>query len=88
MDATLHIVLTAAEIVALVAVLAVFLLVLTSQLRSLATGLQRVSAIVQALEGRLAELGRAAGDVNASLDELAGELPGVSQKAEGLVGRR
>jgi uncharacterized protein YoxC len=88
MDATLHIVLTAVEIVALVAVLAIFLLLLTSQLRSLGAGLQRVSAIVQALEGRLAELGRAAADVNASLDELAGDLPGVAQKAEGLVGRR
>lgn len=88
MDATLHIVLTAVEIVALVAVLAIFLLVLTGQLRSLAGGLGRVNAIVQALEGRLAELGRAAGEVNATLDELAGDLPGVAQKAESLAGRR
>lgn len=78
---------TAVEIVALVAVLAIFLILLTSQLRSLAGGLQRVSEIVQGLERRLAELD-AAGDVYASLEELATELPRVAQKAETLAGRR
>ncbi len=87
-DQTLHVILTAAEIVALVAVLAIFLIVLTSQLRSLAGGLQRVSEIVQGLERRLADLRTAAGDVNASLEELATELPRVAQKAETLAGRR
>lgn len=88
MDSSLHIFLTAAEIVALVAVLGIFVLVLTSQLRSLAAGLERVSEIVQSLERRLAELPTAARDVNAALEELATELPRVAQKAETLAGRR
>ena len=68
--------------------LAIFLILLTSQLRSLAGGLQRVSAIVQGLERRLAELRTAAGDVNASLEELAMELPGVASEGGNLAGRR
>jgi len=87
-DATLQVLLTAAEFVALVSMLAAFLVVLARQLRSLAAGLERVNTTVRALDGRLAELGAAAGEVNASLDELAGELPGVVEKAEHLTGER
>ena len=87
MDATLQIALTAVEIVLLVVVLALFLILLITQLRSLAAGLGRVNTTVRALEGRLGELGAAAGKVNASLDELARDLPGVAQKAENLAGR-
>lgn len=88
MIVTLQIVLTVAEIVGLVAVLAVYLLVLGRQLRSVATGLAQVSARVREVEQRFEALGPAAAEVNWTLEELAAALPHVARKAEDLAARR
>jgi hypothetical protein len=75
------------EIVALVAVLAFFLLVLTKLLRHVASNLAQVSAGVGAIEGHLTILG-AVPVVNENLDTIAGALPVVARTANAKAKRR
>ncbi len=75
------------EIVALVAVLAFFLLVLTRMLRHVASNLHQVSSGVAAIEGHLTILG-AVPSVNDNLDAIAAALPGVARTANAKAPRR
>ena len=75
------------EIVALVAVLAFFLLVLTKMLRHVASNLHQVSSGVVAIEGHLTILG-AVPSVNDNLDAIAGALPVVARTANAKATRR
>ena len=75
------------EIVALVAVLAFFLLVLTKLLRHVASNLHQVSSGVVAIEGHLAILG-AVPVVNDNLDDIAAALPVVARTANAKAQRR
>jgi hypothetical protein len=75
------------EIVALVAVLAFFLLVLSKLLRRVASNLQQVSGGVAAIEGHLTILG-AVLVVNENLDTIAGALPVVARTANAKAKRR
>ena len=75
------------EIVALVVVLAFFLLVLTKLLRHVASSLHQVSSGVAAIEGHLTILG-AVPSVNDNLDALAGALPVVARTANAKAARR
>jgi hypothetical protein len=79
--------LSVVEIVALVAVLAFFLLVLSKMLRHVATNLQQVSGGVGAIEGHLTILG-AVPVVNDNLDAIAGALPVVARTANAKAKRR
>ncbi len=75
------------EIVALVAVLAFFLLVLSRMLRHVASNLHQVSSGVAAIEGHLTILG-AVPSVNDNLDAIAAALPVVARTANAKATRR
>lgn len=75
------------EIVALVLVLAFFLLVLTRLLRHVASNLAQVTAGVGAIQGHLDILG-AVPVVNDNLDTIAGALPVVARQANAKAKRR
>jgi hypothetical protein len=75
------------EIVALVAVLPFFLMVLTKMLGKVAGNLHRVSCGVQSIEGHLTILA-AVPMVNKTLGEIAGALPVVAQGAAAKAVRR
>jgi hypothetical protein len=79
--------LSVVEIVALVAVLAFFLLVLTKLLRHVASNLHQVTGGVAAIQGHLDILG-AVPVVNENLDTIAGALPGVARMANAKATRR
>jgi hypothetical protein len=72
--------LSVVEIVALVAVLAFFLLVLTKMLKHVAGNLHNVACGVQSIEGHLTILA-AVPMVNRTLDEIAQALPVVAKTA-------
>jgi len=79
--------LSVVEIVALVAVLAFFLLVLTKMLRHVAGNLHGVACGVQSIEGHLTILA-AVPMVNKTLDDIAGALPVVAKAANAKAARR
>jgi hypothetical protein len=79
--------LSVVEIVALVAVLAFFLVVLTKMLGKVAGNLHSVSCGVQSIEGHLTILA-AVPMVNKTLDEIGGALPIVAQAAAAKAARR
>ena len=81
------IVLSVVEIVALVAVLSFFLVVLTKMLSRVAGNLHSVSNGVQTIEGHLTILA-AVPMVNKTLDEIATALPIVAQGAVAKATRR
>ena len=78
---------TVVEIVALVAVLAFFLLVLTKMLKQVAGNLHNVACGVQSIEGHLTILA-AVPMVNKTLDEIGAALPVVAQAAAAKAARR
>jgi len=75
-------VLTVVEIVALVVVLAIYLLVVASQLRSISSTLAEVAWGARAVERQLRAVRSNVGQVNMVLEQIAGTLPGVVDKAE------
>ena len=81
------VILSVVEIVALVAVLAFFLVVLTRMLGKVAGNLHSVANGVQSIEGHLTILA-AVPMVNKTLDEIATALPIVAQGAVAKATRR
>ncbi len=75
------------EIVALVAVLAFFLVVLSKMLRHVAGNLHRVACGVSSIEGNLTILA-AVPMVNRTLDGIVGALPFVAKRAQAKAARR
>ena len=75
-------VLTVVEIVALVVVLAIGLLIVASQLRSISTKLAEVTWGARAVERQLRATRSNVGQVNWALEEIAGTLPSVVDRAE------
>jgi hypothetical protein len=86
-DSSTLITLSVLEIIALVAVLAFFLLVLTKLLRHVASNLHQVAGGVAAIQGHLTILG-AVPVVNENLDAIAGALPVVARTANAKAKRR
>jgi hypothetical protein len=86
-DAGNLIALSVLEIVTLVAILAFFLLVLTTLLRHVACNLHQVAGGVAAIEGHLKIL-EAVPVVNDNLDDIAGALPVVAPTANAKAKRR
>ncbi len=75
--------LTVIEVLALVVVLAAYLVVLTRRLQSVAKSLSKVAWGVRAVEVEVATIGPTVGRMNGVLAELTDELfPGVAAKAE------
>ena len=83
----LLITLTVLEIVALVAVLAVYVILITRRLRSVSANLGRIAFGVRAVETQLARIGPAATRVDHGLGTLATSVPIVTEKAEQLARR-
>jgi hypothetical protein len=71
--------------VALVIVLALFVIAITRRLRSVATALGEVSGgTIRAIQGDVCLVGAGAAILNRQLDAIAGALPAIAEKAESL----
>ncbi|MGH9035337.1 MAG: hypothetical protein ACRD0O_06190 [Acidimicrobiia bacterium] len=84
MSSRLLVTLTVVEILALVGVLAFFLMVLTTLLSRVADNLHMVAAGVSSIEGHLTILA-AVPMVNRTLDDIVGALPVIAQTANAKV---
>ncbi len=80
---TLLIVLTVVEIVLLVAVLAVYLVLLHRRLRSINSNLGRITFGVRAVETQTSSIGPSVARLNERLTEAVGTLTSLAEKAEG-----
>jgi uncharacterized protein YoxC len=89
MSTGLLVILTVVEIVALVVVLALFVILITRRLRSIADALGQVSrGILRAIQGDVFLVGAGAAILNRKLNAIAGALPAIAEKAESLPSRR
>jgi uncharacterized protein YoxC len=89
MSTGLLVTLTVIEIVALVVVLALFVISITRRLRSVANALGQVSGgIIRAIQGDVCLVGAGAAILNRKLNAIAGALPAIAQKAESLPSRQ
>jgi hypothetical protein len=77
--------LTVIEVVALVAVLALFLILITRRLRSIADTLGQVAKGTSTIEGHVRQVRPGATQINKTLGEIVGALPGIAQNAETLA---
>jgi hypothetical protein len=82
MSETIFILLTVVEAVALVVVLAVYLVLLSRGLRSIASVLASVNWGVRAVERQLSAVPPAVRDANWALEEIAATLPRLAEKVE------
>jgi len=80
--------LTVIEILTLVIVLAIYLILISKLLRSIASTLAKVTFGVRAVDQQCANIAPAVSQVNAGLQAIAGALPGIAEKAEVLASRR
>lgn len=87
MSPTMLITLTVVEIVALVVVLAIYLIKVARHLRSIADTLAKVTFGVRAVESQVGVVGPGVTKINKTLEEIAAALPGVAGKAEKLASR-
>lgn len=89
MSTGLLVTLTVVEIVALVVVLALFVILITRRLRSVANALGQVSGgIIRAIQGDVCLVGAGAAILNRKLNAIAGALPAIAEKAESLPSRQ
>jgi uncharacterized protein YbbC (DUF1343 family) len=89
MSTALLVTLTVVEIVALVVVLALFVIAITRRLRSVADTLEQVSGgYIRAIHGKVCLVGAGAAILNRQLDTIANALPAVAEKAESLPPQR
>lgn len=77
--------LTVLEVVTLVAVLALFLILIGGRLRSIASTLGHVVGGASTIEAHVRQVGPGATQINKTLGEIVGALPGIAQKAEALA---
>lgn len=85
MSTWLLVVLTVIEIVALVVVLALFLIAITRRLRSIATTLGQVSGgVLGAIQGDVCLVGAGAAILNRQLNTIAQAVSAIAEKAESL----
>ncbi|HYZ08302.1 MAG TPA: hypothetical protein VE709_06855 [Pseudonocardiaceae bacterium] len=88
MSTELLVILTLVEIVALVAVLALYLIVITQRLHAVAAVLGQVVGGVSAVQGDVALVGAGAAILNRKLETIANALPPIAEKAEALAAQR
>ena len=74
--------LTVIEVVALVVILALFLILVSNQLKAIASTLAEVTWGARAVERQLRALRSNVSQINWALEEISGTLPGVVDKAE------
>lgn len=83
----LLIILTVAEIVLVVAVLATYLFRIRQSLRGSARTLAKVAFGVRAIESQTATIGPAVGRINTALEDLAATAPGLVERVDRLAPR-
>ena len=88
MSLTLLIILSVLEIIALVVVLAIYLLVVAGQLRSIAATLAEVTWGARAVERQLKAVRPNVSKLNFALEEIADTVPVATRKAERLARAR
>jgi hypothetical protein len=90
MSTALLVTLTVIEIVALVVVLALFVILITHRLRSIANALRPLcgGGIIWAIHGDVFLVGAGAAILNRKLNAIAGALPAITQKAESLASKQ
>lgn len=89
MSTALLVTLTVIEIVALVVVLALFVILITRRLRAIASAIGQLSGgIVRAIQGDVFLIGAGAAILNRKLNAIAGMLPGIAEKAESLPAKQ
>jgi hypothetical protein len=85
MSTGLLVTLTVVEIVVLVIVLALFVILITRQLRAIANAIGQLSGgIINAIQGDVCLVGAGAAILNKKLNAIAGALPAIAEKAESL----
>lgn len=85
MSTGLLVTLTVVEILALVVVLALFVILITRRLRSLANALGQLSGVtIRAIQGDVFLVGAGAAILNRKLNAIAGALPAIAEKAESM----
>jgi hypothetical protein len=85
MSTELLVILTLVEIVALVAALALFVILITLRLRSIANSLGHLSGVViRTIQGDVCLVGAGAAILSRQLNGIAGLLPAIAEKAESL----
>jgi hypothetical protein len=85
MSTELLVILTVVEIVALVVVLALYVISITNRLRSIGDSLGTVSVgIIGPIQGDVCLVGAGAAILNRKLNVIAGALPAIAAKAESL----
>jgi uncharacterized protein YoxC len=87
MSESLLTVLTVVEIVALIVVLAIYLLIVGRQLRSISATLAEVTWGARAVERQLRAVKGNIGQVNAALTDIAEVAPGIVRMAETYASR-
>jgi len=89
MSTELLVVLTVIDILALVVVLALFVIMITRRLRSIANALGQVSGVViGAIQGDVFLIGAGAAILNRKLNAIANALPAIAAKAESLPSKQ
>ncbi|MGH3549972.1 MAG: hypothetical protein ACRDQU_18060 [Pseudonocardiaceae bacterium] len=89
MSPVLLVILTVVEIVALVVVLALFVIVITRRLRSLANTIGQVSeGVIRPIQGDVFLVGAGAAILHRKLNAIAKALPAIAEKAESLPAAR
>ncbi len=86
MSTELLVVATVIEIVALVAVLALFLIAIAARLRSIDGNLEVLGSGLQEVDRHVAAIAPTAGQINEPLRDIVGVLPTIAGKAEYLAG--
>jgi hypothetical protein len=85
MSTELLVILTVVEIVALVVVLALYVISITNLLRFIADSLGKVSVgLIGPIQGDVCLVGAGAAILNRTLNTIAGALPAIAAKAESL----
>jgi len=74
--------LSVVEVVALVVVLAIYLIIVAKQLRSISSTLAEVAFGARAVERQCRAVRANVGQINWALEDMARTLPGVVEKAE------
>lgn len=88
MSKTVLIILSTAEVLALVIVLAIFLLIIAGQLRSIVETLQQVCWGARAVERQLKAVSVNVSDANVALQDTAAAIPSARRKVEILAAER
>ena len=89
MSTQLLVALTVIEIVALVAVLALFVIAITRRLRAVGTALEQVSGnVLGAIQGNVFLVGAGSAILNNQLDAIGGMATAVAEKAESLPSQK